>query len=325
MFKAGGTNSSTRPSENYDLDIKQETDAGQTNSTTTTMVEWTPTHLPASYLTQVVAIVKIYLLLISCLPSISAVTPFTITGRYCKQNVSVKYQEPVRHTSQPIRRAADTNEVASSTNTASDAVTENFITYESRVRWETTNVCCSGYRTLLFGFCEPICDLTCPSFSYCATPNQCECLPGYEEHHPNKKDELLLDCRPVCVDGCPPHSHCVARNRCECREGFRNANNWWFMPLKCERIRCSAVDQRYDIEQRACVKIEMSMEDLMRKVAARLAKGLNDFAVEDDEEEGEEEKVEEDANETKAEQNKAVPETTLQTQTKRDVDENTFV
>uniref|UniRef100_A0A0A1WMI0 Fibrillin-2 n=1 Tax=Zeugodacus cucurbitae TaxID=28588 RepID=A0A0A1WMI0_ZEUCU len=226
-------------------------------------------------------------LLIACLLSINAVIAFTITGKYCKRNVSVKYQEPVLRISDPqhIRHSGDLSDAfaAAENNTLGATVnhTDNSIIYEPRVRWETINVCCPGYSTLLFGFCEPICNTACPRFSYCATPNQCQCLPGYEEHHPNNKKIQLLDCRPVCANGCPSHSRCVARNRCLCRDGFRNTSKWWFLPVKCERIKCAAPDQRYDVAQRLCVKIEMTMEELMRKVAERLTKGLSDTATED--------------------------------------------
>ncbi|XP_017465118.1 PREDICTED: uncharacterized protein LOC108358342 [Rhagoletis zephyria] len=302
------------------------------------MAGCTPAHLPISHHTGSAAIVKLHLLLLllllSYLLSACVVTPFTITGRYCKQNISSKYQVAVRHSTQSIRRAAAASERTSADhNTAANNIVTSttngsYVTYEPRVRWEATNICCPGYRTLLFGFCEPICEQVCPRFSYCATPNQCECLSGYEEHHPNNKEQQLLDCRPICVGGCPRHSHCVARNRCVCSEGFRNANTWWFMPLKCERIRCSALDQRYDVAQRACVKIEMSMEDLMRKVAERLTKGLNDLAGEYDDEEGEDEGENGGAkadDHKEEEQNDVLKEALLDSKNKANVKENNIV
>uniref|UniRef100_W8BQZ1 von Willebrand factor D and EGF domain-containing protein n=1 Tax=Ceratitis capitata TaxID=7213 RepID=W8BQZ1_CERCA len=245
---------------------------------------------------------KYYLLLLSCLQTFNGTKAYTISGRYCKQNVSVKYQVSVMREIQPVRRSLQLKYETDNAQTISKD-TENYLTYEPRVRWETKSICCPGYRALFFGFCEPICDSACPRFSYCATPNRCECLPGYSEHHPNNKQEQLLDCRPFCEDGCPPHSYCVARNRCECRQGFSDTSKWWFLPLKCERIRCAAPDQRYDVKQGLCVKIEMSMEELMRKVAERLSKGLNDsVSLGSDEEEDQDEEI-----------NEILPETTLGT------------
>lgn len=246
------------------------------------MLQFAPSRLSVRHSIQQGTDMKFYMLLITYLLSLNAAIAFTVTGKYCKRNVSVKYQEPVLRTSdpQPIQ-----GETAGNNTLFADVVivnaTKSYIVYEPRVRWETSSVCCPGYSPLLFGFCEPICDTACPRYSYCATPNQCQCLPGYEEHHPNNKKLQMLDCRPVCANGCPPHSRCVARNRCFCREGYRNTSKWWFQPLKCERIRCAAPDQRYDVAQRLCVKIEMSMEELMRQVAERLTKGLNDTAAEE--------------------------------------------
>ncbi|XP_050321236.1 multiple epidermal growth factor-like domains protein 10 [Bactrocera neohumeralis] len=254
------------------------------------MFQLAPEHLSVPQTIQHGTNVKFYALLICCLLSIKAATAFTITGRYCQRNVSVKYQEPVLHMNdrQHVQRSTDYSDVLETAehntllaDVAVVNITENYLTYEPRVRWETTKVCCPGYSPLLFGFCEPICATGCPRYSHCATPNQCQCLPGYEEHHPNNKKLHQLDCRPVCANGCPLHSQCVARNRCHCREGFRNTSKWWFLPLKCERIQCAASDQRYDVAQRLCVKIEMSMEELMRKVAERLTKGLSNATAED--------------------------------------------
>ncbi|KAH8400643.1 hypothetical protein KR222_009542, partial [Zaprionus bogoriensis] len=184
-----------------------------------------------------------------------------ITNGHCQKNVSVKYQVPVTRT-----RLIPTN--------ASDPLLEEqqYIVYEERVRWDTVQVCCAGYRTIIFGFCEPICVEACPAHSFCLEPNKCRCMRGYEQsHHPNKQHQLI--CRPVCQGGCPKHSHCVAHNECECRPGFRDTSSWFSLSLSCERIQCGQ-EQRYDVTRRTCVKIEMTMEELMQRVAERLAKGL---------------------------------------------------
>ncbi|EDW57575.1 uncharacterized protein NimC3 [Drosophila virilis] len=182
-----------------------------------------------------------------------------ITNGHCQKNISVKYQVPLTRTRLP-------------SNASSNSSGEQYIVYEERIRWDTVQICCPGYRTIIFGFCEPICLEACPAHSYCLEPNKCRCLRGYEHsHHPNKQHQLI--CRPICQGGCPEHSHCVAHNECECRPGFKDVSSWFSLSLSCERIQCGQ-DQRYDIQRHACVKIEMSMEELMQRVAERLAKGL---------------------------------------------------
>ncbi|XP_030377136.1 uncharacterized protein LOC115626026 [Scaptodrosophila lebanonensis] len=185
-----------------------------------------------------------------------------ITNGHCQKNISVKYQVPVTRS-----RANESNNSDNDTEAG-----EQFIVYEERVRWDTVQVCCPGYRTIIFGFCEPICTEPCPTHSYCVEPNKCHCLRGYEQsHHANRQHQLI--CRPICLGGCPEHSHCVAHNECECRVGYKDVSSW-FAPLRCQRIQCGP-DQRYDVARRACVKIEMSMEELMQRVADRLAHGLD--------------------------------------------------
>ncbi|XP_023172293.2 uncharacterized protein LOC111600432 [Drosophila hydei] len=177
-----------------------------------------------------------------------------ITSGHCQKNISVKYQVPLTRT-RLVNNAS-----------------EQYIVYEERIRWDTVRMCCTGYRTIIFGFCEPLCTEPCPAHSYCVEPNKCQCMRGYESsHHPNKQHQLI--CRPICQGGCPEHSHCVGHNECECRPGFKDVSSWFSMTLSCVRIQCGH-DQRYDLQRRACIKIEMSMEELMQRVAERLAKGL---------------------------------------------------
>ncbi|KAH8287799.1 hypothetical protein KR018_000343, partial [Drosophila ironensis] len=189
-----------------------------------------------------------------------------ITNGHCQKNISVKYQVPVTKSRPP------------GTGSASGPVdADNYVVFEERVRWDNIQVCCPGYRTILFGFCEPVCQEPCPQHSYCAEPERCHCLRGYEPSHhhhlPATQRHPQLTCRPVCQGGCPEHSHCVAHNECQCRAGFRDASSWFSLSLRCERIQCGR-EQRFDPVRRACVQIEMSMEELMQRVADRLAKGL---------------------------------------------------
>ncbi|XP_043068578.1 epidermal growth factor-like protein 8 [Drosophila bipectinata] len=182
-----------------------------------------------------------------------------ITNGHCQKNISVKYQVPVTK-----------NRVLGSENA------DNYVVFEERVRWDNIQVCCPGYRTILFGFCEPVCQEPCPMHSYCAEPDRCHCLRGYEPSHLHQQPvhrHHQLTCRPVCQGGCPEHSNCVAHNECQCRPGFRDASSWFSLSLRCERIQCGH-EQRFDPVRRACVQIEMSMEELMQRVADRLAKGL---------------------------------------------------
>ncbi|XP_068150829.1 uncharacterized protein NimC3 [Drosophila tropicalis] len=207
---------------------------------------------------------------------------FAITNGHCQKNISVKYQVPV------------TKSPSGSTDT------EQYVVYEERIRWDTVQVCCPGYRTILFGFCEPICLEACPAHSYCMEPNKCRCMRGYEHsyhhqhshQHQHKNHEF--NCRPICHGGCPEHSQCIAHNECECRAGYKDVSSWFSLNLKCERIKCGQ-DQRYDVHRHACTKIEMSVEELMQRVAERLAKGLEDgsespIAVEEAQEQPEQSK-----------------------------------
>ncbi|KAH8410204.1 hypothetical protein KR009_008321 [Drosophila setifemur] len=202
-------------------------------------------------------VVGLFLILILAAPQVQ-VQGLAITNGHCQKNISVKYQVPV------------TKRRPNGAEASSDA--DNYVVFEERVRWDNIQVCCPGYRTILFGFCEPVCQEPCPSHSHCVEPDRCHCLRGYEPSHHHHRPHQLL-CRPVCQGGCPEHSHCVAHNECQCRAGFKDSSSWFSLVLRCERIQCGP-EQRYDPAHRACVKIEMSMEELMQRVADRLAKGL---------------------------------------------------
>ncbi|XP_017002810.2 uncharacterized protein NimC3 [Drosophila takahashii] len=194
------------------------------------------------------------------------VSALAITNGHCQKNISVKYQVPVAK-----------SRMAGPLNASHPVDLDSYVVFEERVRWDNIQVCCPGYRTILFGFCEPVCQEACPAHSYCAEPERCHCQRGYEPshhhtaHRPTGHHQLV--CRPVCQGGCPEHSHCVAHNECECWPGFKDASSWFSLTLRCERIQCGH-EQRFDPGRRACVQIEMSMEELMQRVAERLAKGL---------------------------------------------------
>ncbi|XP_017067985.1 uncharacterized protein LOC108105773 [Drosophila eugracilis] len=193
------------------------------------------------------------------------VSSLAITNGHCQKNISVKYQVPVTKT-----------RLAGRSNFSQPIDLDSYVVFEERVRWDNIQVCCPGYRTILFGFCEPVCQEPCPAHSYCAEPDRCHCQRGYEPSHhhtTHRPTGHQLVCRPVCQGGCPEHSHCVAHNECECWPGFKDASSWFSMSLRCERIQCGH-EQRYDPGRRACVQIEMSMEELMQRVAERLSKGL---------------------------------------------------
>ncbi|XP_075150075.1 nimrod C3 [Haematobia irritans] len=196
----------------------------------------------------------------------------TITTGHCFKNVTTKYQVPVSKT----RLSLDTNKM------------EYYVEMEDRLRVDTVRMCCPGYRTIIFGLCEPICSSKCPPHSYCSEPEKCQCMRGYEESHnhhvrsitPNASQHL--ECRPICSGGClTPHTHCVGHNHCACRPGYKDISSW-FAPVQCERIQCPG-DQLYDVHQRKCVRVELDLEQLMQKVGRKLAKGLNDLQYDDDE------------------------------------------
>lgn len=203
---------------------------------------------------------------------------FFITSGHCQKNISVKYQVPITKTR--LSLSDNANEInhyqPQYHNQQQQQHIEQYIAYEEHIRWDVVQICCPGYRTIIFGFCEPICEDACPPHSVCIEPNTCGCIRGYEPSHhshtqQNKNHHLI--CHPVCIGGCPEHSHCVGHNECDCRAGYKDVSAW-FSPLRCERIQCGH-DQRYDLHRHACVKIEMSMEELMQKVAEKLAQGLN--------------------------------------------------
>ncbi|XP_061401193.1 epidermal growth factor-like protein 8 [Musca vetustissima] len=203
-------------------------------------------------------------------------TALTITTGHCYKNITVKYQAPVTKT----RHKLDTTHL------------EYYVEMEDRMRVETVRVCCPGFRKILFGLCEPICSNKCPENSYCSEPEKCQCKRGYEESHNHHVRSIIppntteyLECRPICTGGCAAaHTHCVGHNECGCRPGYKDVSSW-FGPMRCERIQCPT-DQVYDIPQRKCVTVDMDLEQLMQRVARKLAKGLNDLEYEDDDDEG---------------------------------------
>lgn len=195
----------------------------------------------------------------------------TVTTGHCYRNVSVKYQVPITKT----RLKLDTQLI------------EYYVEFEERLRIDSIRMCCPGYRTIIFGLCEPICSESCPVNSYCGEPDKCVCARGYEESHNHhvrsltSKQPKQLRCRPKCSGGCPVHSQCVGHNQCACRPGYRDTSGW-FNSIRCERIQCP-VDQLYDVLQHKCVKVDMNLEELMQRVAQKLTKGFNTLDYGDDE------------------------------------------
>lgn len=202
----------------------------------------------------------------------------SVTSGHCYKNVSVRYQVPVTRTRQRVQSASG------------ELLLEQYIELEDRYRVDRMRVCCTGYRSILFGLCAPICTQPCPEHSYCSEPNKCVCARGYEEHRvhydqsPGRGADgvsMSLHCRPVCKGGCPSaHSHCVGRNRCACNPGYKDISSW-FSPLRCKRIQCPE-DQVYNVLERQCIKVDINLEQLMQQVAKKLAHGLNDHGDYDD-------------------------------------------
>ncbi|XP_037825957.1 uncharacterized protein LOC119613955 [Lucilia sericata] len=194
----------------------------------------------------------------------------TVTTGHCYRNVTVKYQVPITKT----RLKLDSQLI------------EYYVEFEDRVRIDSLRMCCPGYRTIIFGLCEPICTELCPANSYCGEPEKCLCLRGYEESHNHhvrsitSKQPRQLRCRPICTGGCPHHSQCVAHNKCVCRAGYKDTSSW-FNTLRCERIQCP-LDQVYDVIQHKCVKVDMNLEELMQQVGKKLTKGFNILDYDED-------------------------------------------
>ncbi|XP_013104571.1 uncharacterized protein LOC106085085 [Stomoxys calcitrans] len=198
----------------------------------------------------------------------------TITTSHCFKNVTVKHQVPVSKS----RLNLETRNL------------EYYVEMEDRVRVDTVRMCCPGYRTIIFGLCEPICQIKCPPHSHCYEPDKCQCMRGYEQSHNHHVRSIApsksynLECRPICAGGCTaPHTHCVGHNECACRPGYKDASPW-YAPMRCERIQCPG-DQVYDVHQRKCIRVELNLEQLMQRVGRKLAKGLNDVQYDDDEDE----------------------------------------
>ncbi|XP_025158267.1 multiple epidermal growth factor-like domains protein 10 [Harpegnathos saltator] len=111
--------------------------------------------------------------------------------------------------------------------------------YNGRCIAPDTCICNEGYRSLYDKrnmFCEPYCEPACSNrFSYCATPNRCKCLPGYQAVNStqNKADDsnsLLqstsdLMCERVCDPPCV-NSYCK-EGKCVCYEGYRIKFPWY--------------------------------------------------------------------------------------------------
>lgn len=194
----------------------------------------------------------------------------TVTTGHCYRNVTLKYQVPITKT----RYKMDSQ------------LMEYYVEFEDRIRIDSLRMCCPGYRTIIFGLCEPICTELCPANSYCGEPEKCICVRGYEESHNHhvrsitSKRPRELRCRPICSGGCPTHSQCVAHNKCVCRAGYKDTSSW-FSKLRCERIQCP-FDQVYDLLQHKCIKVDMNLEELMQQVGQKLTKGFNMLDYDED-------------------------------------------
>ncbi|KAF7990286.1 hypothetical protein HCN44_000091 [Aphidius gifuensis] len=64
-------------------------------------------------------------------------------------------------------------------------------------------------------YCEPHCE-SCPKFSVCTKPNECECHHGYEKITDNLN---ITSCRPVCDKMCI-NGICDTPNVCKCNDGY---------------------------------------------------------------------------------------------------------
>ncbi|KAG5347474.1 VWDE protein, partial [Acromyrmex charruanus] len=82
-----------------------------------------------------------------------------------------------------------------------------------------TCMCDSGYKSTNDHYiCEPICNVPCPTGSYCYKPNQCLCLNGYKNIS-NGHFKLTNVCEPICERECV-HGKCTAPNICTCDNGY---------------------------------------------------------------------------------------------------------
>ncbi|EGI62311.1 von Willebrand factor D and EGF domain-containing protein [Acromyrmex echinatior] len=81
-----------------------------------------------------------------------------------------------------------------------------------------TCMCDSGYKSTNDHYiCEPICNVPCPTGSYCYKPDQCLCLNGYKNISNDVK--LTNMCEPICERECV-HGKCIAPNICTCDDGY---------------------------------------------------------------------------------------------------------
>ncbi|XP_012063530.1 PREDICTED: fibrillin-1-like [Atta cephalotes] len=79
-------------------------------------------------------------------------------------------------------------------------------------------MCDSGYKlTNDHYICEPICNVPCPTGSYCYKPDQCLCLDGYKNISSDVK--LTNMCEPICERECV-YGKCTAPNICTCDDGY---------------------------------------------------------------------------------------------------------
>ncbi|XP_017483473.1 PREDICTED: von Willebrand factor D and EGF domain-containing protein-like [Rhagoletis zephyria] len=85
--------------------------------------------------------------------------------------------------------------------------------------------CNVGYEEDASGQCVPICSEKCNENSFCAAPNTCHCMPGYEQ--------TTNGCQPICSEGCEAHAHCTAPNVCTCDAGYEAITN---TSEKCQPI-----------------------------------------------------------------------------------------
>ncbi|XP_014475334.1 PREDICTED: fibrillin-1-like [Dinoponera quadriceps] len=98
------------------------------------------------------------------------------------------------------------------------------------------NVCkCNhGYSLNHDGFtCDPVCNLKCGTGSYCAEPDQCDCLPGYIDV--DDDNSVTKHCKSICSLNCM-NGDCNVDNICVCHDGYESdPDNLFVCKPKCDK------------------------------------------------------------------------------------------
>lgn len=133
---------------------------------------------------------------------------------YCERNVSVSQVVPVTKERTLVKQPSKWKFWKKA-----QQIKETYTEDKQQISYKVISECCTGYRQLESGLCEPICERGCPAHASCVAPQRCQCTPGYVSAVSHRDGSHY--CEPVCERSCPVGSQCVAPQTCACKDGYR--------------------------------------------------------------------------------------------------------